>query len=101
MHGTRNAVIPGLGPLNARGALRECGGCEASIAGRFGADQSLLLVVTRVSMTDYAMTFTVRDAHSGSVISKETTDLRMGANDSWGRGAAWLVKNKLLQTSTP
>jgi hypothetical protein len=89
------------GILNARSALRECGGCEASVAGQFGADQSLLLVVTRISMTDYSMTFTVRDARSGTVISKQTTDLRMGANYSWGRGAAWLVKNKLLQTNTP
>ncbi|HZZ63653.1 MAG TPA: DUF2380 domain-containing protein [Roseiarcus sp.] len=76
--------------------LHDCGGCDAAIAAKLGADQSLLGVVTRVTRTDYNVTFTLRDAHSGKVIRAEQTDLRSGANYSWSRGAASLIKDKFL-----
>jgi Protein of unknown function (DUF2380) len=77
--------------------LRQCDGCDAAIALKLGADQSLVGIVTRISRTDYAVTYRLRDAHSGAVISVAQTDLRIGANYSWDRGAAWLIKNKLLE----
>jgi Protein of unknown function (DUF2380) len=77
-------------------ALYDCGGCDAAIAARLGADQSLVGVVTRVTRTDYNVTYTLRDAHSGKVIDVEQTDLRIGANYSWPRGAASLIRNKFL-----
>jgi hypothetical protein len=76
--------------------LRNCDGCDAGIARKLGADQSLVGVVTRISMTDYAVTFKLRDARTGALVAVEQTDLRMGANHSWNRGAAWLIKNRLL-----
>ena len=39
-----------------------------------------------------------RDARTGALVSVQQTDLRIGANYSWSRGAAWLVKNRLLDT---
>ena len=77
--------------------LRECDGCDAAIARRLGADQSLVGVVTRITRTDYAVTFKLRDARTGAPIDVEQTDLRIGANYSWDRGAAWLIKNRLLE----
>ena len=77
--------------------LRNCDGCDAGIARKLGADQSLVGVVTRISMTDYAVTFKLRDARTGALVAVEQTDLRMGANHSWNRGAAWLIKNRLLE----
>ena len=76
--------------------LYDCGGCDAAIAAKLGADQSLVGAVTRVTRTDYNVTYTVRDAHSGRVIDVEQTDLRIGANYSWPRGAASLIRNKFL-----
>ena len=76
--------------------LSECDGCDAAVAAKLGADQSLVGIVTRVTRTDYAVTYKLRDAHSGKLIGVEQTDLRSGANDSWPRGAAWLIENKLL-----
>ena len=73
--------------------LHLCNGCEAEVARKFGADRSLLVVVTRVSMTDYVMSYQIRDAQSGNVVSSGTSDLRMGANYSWARGATWLARN--------
>ena len=77
--------------------LRQCDGCDAAIARKLGADQSLVGIVTRVTRTDYAVTFKLRDTQTGAVRAVEQTDLRIGANYSWNRGAAWLIKNRLLE----
>ena len=79
------------------GKLRDCEGCEAKIAAGLGADQSMIGIVTRISRTDYAVTFKIRDVRSGALIDVEQTDLRMGANVAWSRGARWLVQNRLLE----
>ena len=77
--------------------LRRCDGCDAAIARKLGADQSLVGIVTRITRTDYAVTFKIRDTRTGAPIAVEQTDLRIGANYSWNRGAAWLIKNRLLE----
>jgi hypothetical protein len=43
------------------------------------------------------VTFKIRDTRTGAPIAVEQTDLRIGANYSWNRGAAWLIKNRLLE----
>ena len=78
-------------------SLHECDGCDAAIARKLGADQSLVGIVTRITRTDYAVTFKLRDTRTGAPIAVEQTDLRIGANYSWNRGAAWLIKNRLLE----
>jgi hypothetical protein len=40
--------------------------------------------------------FRIRDARTGAVVSNEESGLRMGADYSWSRGAAELVKDRLL-----
>lgn len=77
-------------------ALRDCGGCDAAIAGKLGADQSLVGVVRRVSRTEYTVGFQLRDARSGAVMSRGDSGLRMGADYSWKRGAVRLVSDRLL-----
>jgi Protein of unknown function (DUF2380) len=78
-------------------SLHKCDGCDAAIARKLGADQSLVGIVTRITRTDYAVTFKIRDTRTGAPIAVEQTDLRIGANYSWNRGAAWLIKNRLLE----
>jgi len=80
-------------------ALRDCGGCDAAVALGLGADQSLLGVIRRVSRTEYTVRFQIRDAHSGTVVASADSGLRMGANYSWSRGAARLVRDRLLEGS--
>jgi Protein of unknown function (DUF2380) len=79
-------------------ALRNCDGCDAGIALKFGAQQSLVGIVTRISRTEYTVRFVIRDAQSGAIVFNQQTGLRMGAIESWYRGAVWLIKNSLLQT---
>ena len=78
------------------GKLRDCDGCDARIAAGLDADQSMIGIVTRITRMEYAVTFKLRDARSGAIVAVEQTDLRMGANVAWSRGARWLIENRLL-----
>ncbi len=82
-------------PVKAR-SLRKCGGCEADIAFKLGAEQSFIGVIARSSRTEYAVGFRIRDARDGAMIFRQQTELRMGTNDSWNRGVIRLIKNTLL-----
>src|SRR5437868_4400822 len=79
------------------GKLRDCEGCDARIAAGLEADQSMIGIVTRISRTDYAVTYKIRDARSGALVDVEQTDLRAGANSAWSRGARWLIQRRLLE----
>jgi Protein of unknown function (DUF2380) len=76
--------------------LRDCNDCAAAIARQLGADQSFVGVVRRVSRTEYVVSFQIRDARTGTVISDGDSGLRMGADYSWSRGAVRLIKDRLL-----
>ena len=69
-------------------SLRQCNGCEAAVALKLGADQSFVGVVTRISRVEYAERFQIRDAHTGALVLARQTDLQLGADYSWNRGAA-------------
>lgn len=60
------------------------------------AEQSLIGVVKRITRTEYVVGIQLRDTKTGTLLSHYETDLQMGANYSWGRGAARLVKDNLL-----
>jgi hypothetical protein len=77
--------------------LRDCNGCEAGIAAGLAADQSMIGIVTRITRTEYAVTYKIRDARSGGLVDVQQTDLRMGANVAWSRGARWLIQRRLLE----
>jgi len=81
------------------GKLYDCNGCDAKIAADMHADQSMIGIVTRISRTDYAVTYKIRDAQSGALVDVEQTDLRAGANSAWSRGARWLIQRRLLENA--
>jgi hypothetical protein len=78
--------------------LRDCNGCDANIALKLGAEQSFVGVVKRISRTEYTIRFQIRDATTGTVVATEDSGLRMGADYSWNRGAARLIKDRLLES---
>ena len=79
------------------GKLRDCNGCDSKIAADLGADQSMVGIVSRITRTEYAVTYKIRDARSGALLDVKQTDLRMGANVAWSRGARWLIERRLLE----
>jgi hypothetical protein len=84
-------------PAAKAGNLRNCEGCEAKLAAGLDADQSMIGIVARISRTEYAITYRIRDVRSGALVDTGRTDLRMGANVAWSRGARWLIQNRLLE----
>ena len=82
-------------------ALRECDGCDAGIALKLGAEQSFVGVIRRISRTEYTVRFQIRDAATAAVVSAGDSGLRMGADYSWGRGAARLINDRLLERLAP
>jgi hypothetical protein len=89
--------IAGADLAAAKGhGLRNCRGCDAAIAAKLGADQDMIGVITKISMTEYTVTVQISDARTGAVIETFTTSLRMGASSSWERGVAWLMKKRVL-----
>ena len=81
------------------GKLRDCDGCDARIAAALDADRSMIGIVTRITRMEYTVTYKLRDARSGALVDVKQTDLRMGANVAWSRGARWLIENRLLEQS--
>ncbi|MCK1391262.1 DUF3280 domain-containing protein [Bradyrhizobium sp. 1] len=79
-------------------ALRDCNGCEAAMAQKLGADQSLIGVVRRVSRTEYTLGFQVRDTKTGAVLARGDSGLRLGADYSWKRGAVRLISDRLIES---
>jgi hypothetical protein len=77
--------------------LHDCDGCDAAMARKLGAEQSLVGVVRRISRTEYTVRFQIRDAASGAVLADEDSGLQMGADYSWSRGAARLIRGRLLE----
>jgi hypothetical protein len=84
-------------PPAKAGKLRDCDGCEARIAAGLEADQSMIGIVTRITRMEYTVTYRIRDARSGALVDVKQTDLRMGANVAWSRGARWLIERRLLE----
>jgi hypothetical protein len=76
-------------------ALKDCGGCEAAVASRLGADQSLIGLVRRVSQTDYYVIVQVRDVHSGKVLAQEAANFA-GGEEGWASGVRMLIDHQVL-----
>ena len=83
----------------AHGPLRRCDGCEADLAQRLGATQSLLGVVTRVTQTDYYVTIQIRDARTGKLIDQQEANFA-GSDDGRGSGFRILIKHQVLVDRT-
>ena len=76
--------------------LRNCNGCDADIAKAFGAEQSFLGTVQKLSVLVHTVRFQIRDTRTGAVIWNIQTDLRGDTDESWRRAVIWLLENRLL-----
>jgi hypothetical protein len=78
-------------------SLRDCDGCEAAIAQKLGADESMIGVVRRATQTDYYIVVQIRDAHSGKVLDQQGANFA-GGEEGWPTGVRMLIKHQVLAT---
>jgi hypothetical protein len=76
-------------------SLRNCGGCEASIALQLGAELSLVGVVRKVEQAAYAVEIQIRDARTGKVVFGQRGVFLGGATE-WSSGVRSLLRHELL-----
>jgi Protein of unknown function (DUF2380) len=76
--------------------LQSCGGCDADLAERLGADLAITGTVQKVSNLILNINLYVRDVHSRRLIANMSADIRGNTDESWSRGLEWLVRNRLL-----
>ncbi|MFZ0502047.1 MAG: DUF3280 domain-containing protein [Steroidobacteraceae bacterium] len=75
--------------------LRDCGGCEAAIARKLGAQQSMIGIVRRVTQTDYYILLVIRDAKTGKVLDSQAANFA-GGDEGWASGARVLIMYQVL-----
>jgi len=83
------------GEVSSAGGIQACNGCDAPLATRLGADQSMVGVITRVSRTEFTLQILIREAETGEVVFSDFSGLMLGANYAWPRIAKRLVSNSL------
>ena len=79
-------------------SLRDCDGCDAGIALQLGAEQSLIGVVRRVSMTDYYVLVQISDCRTGKVLNQQEANFA-GGDDGWASGVRMLIKHQILAST--
>ncbi len=84
-------------PPAATHTLRNCEGCEAAIALKLGAQQSLLGIVRRATQTDYYIAVVIRDARTGKLVNEQEANFA-GDETGWPTGVRMLIKHQVLVT---
>ncbi|MBV8564600.1 MAG: DUF3280 domain-containing protein [Methylobacteriaceae bacterium] len=82
---------------DARGQnLQACGGCDAKLAQKVGADLSITGTVRKVSTLILSINLYVREVSTGKLIAALNADFRGDTDESWSRALAWIARNRLL-----
>lgn len=76
--------------------LQECGGCDADLARRLGAELSITGTVQKVSNLILNMNIYVRKVSTGRLVAAMSADMRGNTEESWTRTLDWLVRNRLF-----
>jgi hypothetical protein len=75
--------------------LHDCDGCEAAIARRLGAQQSMIGIVRRATQTDYYIMVVIRDADTGTIVNAQDANFA-GGEEGWPTGVRMLIKHQVL-----
>ena len=74
-----------------------CNGCDTRIAQKLGADYSVVAEVQKVSNLILAINIYVRDAATGAQIRGQAVDIRGNTDDSWRRGARYILRYNIFR----
>ncbi len=76
--------------------LQACGGCDAKLARRAGAELAVTGTVQKISNLILNMNIYLRDATTGDLRNQMSADFRGNTDESWSRALDWLVRNRML-----
>ena len=76
-------------------SFRTCNGCDAEIALKLGAEQSLIGVVTRVANTEYYVSLLITDTKTGKAVNQQSAFFT-GADDACASGVRMLIEHQVL-----
>lgn len=77
--------------------LADCNGCDISMAGRIGADYSMVGLVQKTSNLILAIRLLVRDAATGAPVRGLSVDIRGNTDESWTRGIRYILRNNIFR----
>jgi Protein of unknown function (DUF2380) len=75
--------------------LRTCNGCDVDLARKVGARISVTGWVQKVSNLILNINLVARDVATSKVIEAGSVDIRGNTEESWSRGLAYLLRNRL------
>jgi hypothetical protein len=80
----------------ARGLdMKSCDGCDIPLARRVGASISVTGWVQKVSNLILNINVVARNVSTGQVIEAGSVDIRGNTDESWSRGLAYLLRDRL------
>jgi hypothetical protein len=92
-------VVVDVAPVAAEARasnLQACGGCDARLARKVGAELAITGTVQKVSNLILNMNIYIRDAETGRLLQEMSADFRGNTDESWARALEWLLRNRLL-----
>lgn len=93
-------IAPAKTDVDAQ-VLRTCGACVATFAKALGAQYSLMGYVQKVSNLILNINVEIRDAATGEVVRKGSTDIRGNTRETWSHGARSLMRYTILKEPLP
>src|SRR5437016_6337705 len=72
--------------------LQACGGCDASLARRAGAELAITGTVQKISNLILSMNIYIRDAADGHLVRQMSADFRGNTDESWSRALDRLLR---------
>lgn len=75
----------------------KCYGCDTRMAAKLGADYALVGEVQKVSNLILTMNLQLRDAVTAKLVKGGVVDIRGNTDESWRRGMAYILKNRIFR----
>ena len=82
-------------------SLRGCNGCELPSARKLGADFAAVGWVQKVSNLILNLNLQIREVASGRLVAAGSVDIRGNTDESWRRGALYLLEHRILPPARP
>lgn len=74
----------------------KCNGCDIRMAQELGAEYSVVSEIQKVSNLILAINIYIRDAETGAQVAGQAVDIRGNNDDSWLRGARYILTRNIF-----